>query len=263
MINLWFLEKGTIHSDKMCPARGKSANRATEHFGGPTEKEGFRVEAKTDSHDPERTYSLALLPSSEPAAARGGGNQPLHPWLMPGRTDADPTQGPGEDGARWGRRKTPKQEGGWEDGHLLEQASLRTGHPQSQHPYGASSKPASIRDILKASIHTGHPQSQHPYGASSKPASIWHLSSILERQVESFSAPPPLSTPPSLNAVIPVGSLWPEPVHERGRLNLQLSSGCTSPRATGVAVRRAWLGGSQVPLDLHFPTYGKGLQGGG
>ena len=137
----------------MCPARGKSANRATEHFGGPTEKEGFRVEAKTDSHDPERTYSLALLPSSEPAAARGGGNQPLHPWLMPGRTDADPTQGPGEDGARWGRRKTPKQEGGWEDGHLLEQASLRTGHPQSQHPYGASSKPASIRDILKASIH--------------------------------------------------------------------------------------------------------------
>ena len=132
----------------MCPARGKSANRATEHFGGPTEKEGFRVEAKTDSHDPERTYSLALLPSSEPAAARGGGNQPLHPWLTPGRTDADPTQGPGEDGARWGRRKTPKQEGGWEDGHLLEQASLRTGHPQSQHPYGASSKPASIPGIL-------------------------------------------------------------------------------------------------------------------
>lgn len=77
-------------------------------------------------------------------------------------------------------------------------------------------KPASsVRGILKASIHMGH------------------LSSI------PFFAPPPLTTPPSLNAVIPVGALWPESVHERGRLNLQPSSGWTSRGPTGVAVRRA------------------------
>ena len=44
---MWFLEKGTIHTDKVCPPLGKSANRATEHFGGPMEKKDFTVEAKT------------------------------------------------------------------------------------------------------------------------------------------------------------------------------------------------------------------------
>lgn len=80
-----------------------------------------------------------------------------------------------------------------------------------------------------------------------KPASVRRIFLHL------FPALPPHHTPIA-NAVIPVGALWPEPVHERGRLNLQPSSGWTSLGPTGVAVRRAWWGkpGPSRPAFLHL-----------
>lgn len=76
--------------------------------------------------------------------------------------------------------------------------------------------------------------------------------------IGSFSVPPTVTTLPLLNKVIALSSLLAPLVKEL--FKSEAEQGRTSTGKMGVVVLRAWLGGSQVPLCLHYSVSEKGLQ---